>query len=154
MEPDRRAAAASLRQLHHSVRKFPAPGLSSASGISALPISTVSGVGLNEAPWEWNLWRVQDRNERSLQRNAHAKEVRFLNIDNILAELKKERDKFDRAIAALEGIGGSVLRKPDARNGRRKLAKKQKRGGITPAGRKRLSEAMKKRWAVRKKKGS
>ncbi|MGO9606531.1 MAG: hypothetical protein ACLQAT_24595 [Candidatus Binataceae bacterium] len=77
-----------------------------------------------------------------------------MNIDNILAELKKERDKFDRAIAALEGIGGSVLRKPDARNGRRKLAKKQKRGGITPAGRKRLSEAMKKRWAVRKKKGS
>jgi len=34
------------------------------------------------------------------------------------------------------------------------LSSKKKRAGLTPAGRKRLSEAMKKRWAERKKKGS
>jgi hypothetical protein len=33
-------------------------------------------------------------------------------------------------------------------------ASKKRSGGLTPAGRKRLSEAMKKRWADRKKKGS
>ncbi len=32
--------------------------------------------------------------------------------------------------------------------------RKRRRGGLTPAGRKRLSEAMKKRWAERRKKRS
>jgi hypothetical protein len=35
-----------------------------------------------------------------------------------------------------------------------KAATPKKRGGLTPAGRKRLSEAMKKRWAEKRKKAS
>jgi len=35
-----------------------------------------------------------------------------------------------------------------------KAAARKKRGGLTPAGRKRLSEMMKKRWAERRKKAS
>jgi Spy/CpxP family protein refolding chaperone len=34
------------------------------------------------------------------------------------------------------------------------VTKKRKRGGLTPEGRKRLSIAMKKRWAERRKKGA
>jgi hypothetical protein len=67
---------------------------------------------------------------------------------SIVAELKRERDRLSRAIAALEG--------PDtaAAGTKRRVAapqaatsSKKKRAGLTPAGRKRLSEMMKKRWA-------
>jgi len=77
-----------------------------------------------------------------------------LEIDKIVADLKKERDRLIRAITALVG-GGSpatgrkgrpAATKPGATKGKR-------RGGITKEGRKRLSELMKKRWAERRKKG-
>lgn len=77
-----------------------------------------------------------------------------LDIDSILAELKRERDKFDRAIAALEGLGSSAPRRLDRAVDLRRSANKKRSGGITPAGRRRLSEAMKRRWAERRKKGS
>ena len=78
-----------------------------------------------------------------------------MDLDRIVAELKKERDQLGRAIAALLGAAapGAGTRK---RVGRPPASptKKKKRGGLTPAGRKRLSEMMKKRWAERRKKGS
>ena len=76
-----------------------------------------------------------------------------MDIVAIVSELKKERDRLHRAIAALEGIDG-------ARAGSEKLAApslvKGKKGGrrLTPEGRKRLSEMMKKRWAERRRKGT
>ena len=76
-----------------------------------------------------------------------------MDIVAIVSELKKERDRLNRAIAALEGIDG-------ARAGSAKLATptlvKAKKGGrrLTAGGRKRLSEMMKKRWAERRKKGT
>ena len=78
-----------------------------------------------------------------------------MEIDRIVADLKKERDRLIRAIEALVGAGGpSVV----GRKGRVAAlapspAKRKRRGGITKEGRKRLSELMKKRWAERKKKG-
>lgn len=74
-----------------------------------------------------------------------------MDLGKIVAELKVERDRLSQAIAVLEGAG-TTRSKPNKSVTRR--AKSQKRSGLTPAGRKRLSEAMKKRWAERRKKGA
>jgi hypothetical protein len=75
----------------------------------------------------------------------------MLDLDRILKELEGERDRLDRAIALLRG-----MKSP---RGARKTAAssttiKPRRRGLTTAGRKRLSEMMKKRWAERRKKAS
>jgi hypothetical protein len=70
-----------------------------------------------------------------------------LDLDRILEELKKERDRISKAIdELLKSTGFSpVSPKVTRRHGRR-------RGyGISASGRKRLSAAMKVRWAQRKK---
>jgi hypothetical protein len=70
-----------------------------------------------------------------------------LDLDRIISELESERNRISRAIALLEN---------ESRNGTRKAAvhmktatSKERSGGLTAAGRKRLSQAMKKRWAER-----
>jgi hypothetical protein len=77
-----------------------------------------------------------------------------LDIEKIVAELKLERDKISRAIEALDGASttrttskaiASLLSIPAVETGKRKVH--------TAESRKRLSIAMKKRWAERKKKG-
>jgi hypothetical protein len=78
-----------------------------------------------------------------------------VNLVGILSELKAERTRIDRAITAIEGI--SPKPNGSASNHAPKQAKAdvaQKSGGLTAAGRKRLSELMKKRWAERRKKAS
>jgi uncharacterized protein involved in exopolysaccharide biosynthesis len=70
-----------------------------------------------------------------------------VNIDQILKQLREERDRLTRAIDALEGGATSS----HARGPRAAAKKKSSGGGITAAGRKRLSELMKKRWAERRK---
>ena len=70
-----------------------------------------------------------------------------MDLDKIIAELKREREKIGRAIATLlEGAGVS------GKGPTRKTARKRK-GGITQEGRRRLSLAMKRRWAKRRAKG-
>jgi hypothetical protein len=78
-----------------------------------------------------------------------------LEIDKIVADLKKERDRLVRAITALVGASGATTgAKRGRKPGPKAAATKQKRrGGISREGRKRLSELMKKRWAERRKKG-
>ena len=75
-----------------------------------------------------------------------------MDLDRIVAELKRERGRLEQAIAALEG--GVGRRAPIAK--RRAAAaitsSTKQRGGISAAGRKRLSEAMKARWAARRSK--
>lgn len=74
-----------------------------------------------------------------------------MDIQAIVKELKRERERISKAIAALEETDlPAVSRKasPAAI-----LAAPTKRGhGLTPDGRKRLSDAMKKRWVERRKK--
>ena len=73
-----------------------------------------------------------------------------MDLARVVSDLKRERDKLSRAIGALLGSALSPVGKK--RVGRPKgSATKKKRGGLTRAGRKRLSLAMKKRWAERKK---
>jgi hypothetical protein len=83
-----------------------------------------------------------------------------LEIKEIIAELKKEIEGIDRAIAALAGTGPSTVAAKGRRRGRppasskiqaTPVAKKTGRA-LTAEGRKRLSESMKKRWAERRKK--
>ena len=68
-----------------------------------------------------------------------------MDIQEIVAELRTERDQIDRAIASLQGQLSD--------GGARRAARTKPGGpgrGITTAGRKRLSEAMKRRWAERR----
>src|SRR5664279_1786514 len=74
----------------------------------------------------------------------------FVDIQSLLSELKTERNRMDQAISALE-----VLASPSApRRGRPPKAKPstpasgKKRRGMNAAARRRISEAMKKRWAT------
>jgi len=77
-----------------------------------------------------------------------------LEINKIVADLKKERDRLVRAITALVGAGAATGAKRGRKPGRKAATTKRKRrGGISKEGRKRLSEFMKKRWAERRKKG-
>jgi hypothetical protein len=83
-----------------------------------------------------------------------------LDAGKIVAELKSERDRLSRAIEALEGSGPrkyaarvpkiAAAPAPAAMLG---TTSTKKGGRLTAAGRKRLSEAMKRRWAERRKKG-
>jgi hypothetical protein len=76
-----------------------------------------------------------------------------LDIQKILSDLQREKTQLDRAIAALEGLEA----RSSARTGMAGKApaggQRKKRGRMSAEGRRRLSEAMKKRWAERRKKG-
>ena len=75
-----------------------------------------------------------------------------MDIQQLLTDLSRDRDRLDQAIAALEGLGT----RPGSRRGRppgakqAKPARTRKGGGITAAGRRRLSEMMKKAAPKRK----
>jgi hypothetical protein len=73
-----------------------------------------------------------------------------MDIQSIISELKKERDRINRAIAALDGTHTkrTVAPFPSARG---PVSRKRR---FTAAGRKRLSELMKQRWAERRRKTS
>ncbi|HEY5030003.1 MAG TPA: hypothetical protein VIK39_16465 [Candidatus Angelobacter sp.] len=68
-----------------------------------------------------------------------------LDRQSIIAELEAERDRLDSAIAALQGRQGSrtstATGRPDGRRRR-----------LSAAARKKIGQAMKKRWAERKRK--
>jgi hypothetical protein len=85
---------------------------------------------------------------------ASQRKVRVLDLERIVTDLKQERERLDRAIAALEGAKSPrAARKTSVAMPRPSAMKGRKRGGLTPEGRRRLSLAMKKRWAERKKQG-
>ena len=72
-----------------------------------------------------------------------------MDLERIVAELEQERDRLNQAIAVLKQRNlPAAARKTAAGNG--KVSATRGGGGLTPAGRKRLSKLMKKRWAERK----
>jgi hypothetical protein len=79
-----------------------------------------------------------------------------LDTNRIVEELKQERARLDRAIAALDGPASPkvIARKARVAAQQPVALQEAKRDGMTPEGRKRLSLAMKKRWAERRKNGS
>ena len=82
-----------------------------------------------------------------------------MDVQEIIAELRNETERLNQAIAALEGVssrqGTTKSRAPiktvTAVKMRQVPTGKKTGGGLTEEGRKRLSAAMKKRWAVRRK---
>src|SRR5246127_5830302 len=70
----------------------------------------------------------------------------------IVAELKRERDRLSKAIAALDGHSPQSAARTSAVP-HRAARSKRKGDRLTPAGRKRLSDMMKKRWVERSRKG-
>jgi len=76
-----------------------------------------------------------------------------MDIDNILAQLKSERDRLDSAIAALEGSRPRRRGRPAGSGKAASTASsKPPRRHMSAAARKRISEMMKRRWAERKRK--
>ena len=82
-----------------------------------------------------------------------------MEVQEIIAALRNETERLNKAIAALEDIR-TKQREPKTHtptkaaigaNIRPSSMGKQTRGRLTAEGRKRLSEAMKKRWAARRK---
>jgi hypothetical protein len=73
-----------------------------------------------------------------------------VNIENIVATLRSEFDRIGHAIGLLENNAP-----PKARVGRppgsaTKNRGPKRSGGLTPAGRRKLSESMKRRWAQKR----
>lgn len=75
---------------------------------------------------------------------AEQKRIAPLNSQSIISELEAERNRLDEAIEALQGIGGAQRGRIGAKGGRR-------RRHLSSAARKRISAAMRARWAKRKK---
>jgi len=76
-----------------------------------------------------------------------------MDIQSILADLKRERDRLNSAITALEGAGPRRRGRPAGSGAASKAsAGKRPRRHMSPAARKRISEMMKQRWAERKRK--
>jgi hypothetical protein len=70
-----------------------------------------------------------------------------LDLEKIVAELEEERERLGQAIAILKQSNSTAnAPKTAGGNGRGSAVRR----GLTPAGRKRLSELMKKRWAERR----
>ena len=65
-----------------------------------------------------------------------------MEVKRILAELRGEQSRITRAVAALEAISNDGIKRSLSTT-----PKRRRRGRMTAAGRKRLSELMKKRWA-------
>jgi len=68
-----------------------------------------------------------------------------MNTARILGELRGERDRIERAIAAIEGLNSTGRR----RAGRppRAAGTRKRRGRMSVAARKKLSRLLKQRWA-------
>jgi hypothetical protein len=77
-----------------------------------------------------------------------------LDIQAIVKELKRERDRLNTAIIALEGtdLPPTPPKASSATNVPAPPAKKRRH--LTAEGRKRISDMMKKRWAEKRKKAS
>ena len=81
-----------------------------------------------------------------------------MDVQEIIAELRNETERLNQVIAALEGVGSrqgttksrtSTKTAPVAKM-RQSSAGEKTRKGMTEEARKRISEAMKKRWAARR----
>jgi hypothetical protein len=73
-----------------------------------------------------------------------------MDIQTLVSNLKVERNRIDQAISALEGLTSpsSVRRGRPPKAKQVSAASGKKRRGMSAAARKRISEAMKKRWAT------
>ena len=70
-------------------------------------------------------------------------------LKDIIARLEEQRSAIERALSALNALGGTGVQSSREIPAPRSVRAKRK-GGISTEGRKRLAEAMKRRWAVKR----
>jgi len=71
-----------------------------------------------------------------------------VNLQQVVAELKAERDRIERAIAAIEGLNSTGRRRRGRPLGSANALKKRGHRHMSAEARKRISEATKRRWAA------
>jgi hypothetical protein len=82
-----------------------------------------------------------------------------MDVQEIIAELKNETERLNQAIAALEGVGSrqgtakslTPIKTMSGAKTRQAYTGKKAGKGMSAEARKRISEAMKKRWATQRK---
>jgi hypothetical protein len=79
-----------------------------------------------------------------------------MSLETIISELKSERNRLDQAISVLESSHARNGRKPARRQSASVStpSARRRRGHLTAAGRRKLSQLMKQRWAQRRKKAA
>jgi hypothetical protein len=77
-----------------------------------------------------------------------------MDIESILAELRREKDRIESAISSLLGTSAPARRGRPPGKAAEAIAQPatKQRKVMSPAARKRISEAMKKKWAEKRKK--
>lgn len=86
-----------------------------------------------------------------------------MEMKDIIAKLEQQREAIERALTALRGIEAPregrqtpasapehVATAPAATAPAAKTGKRGRKGRLTPEGRRRLAEAMKRRWAIKR----
>ena len=73
-------------------------------------------------------------------------------LKEVIKGLEKQKTAIERALAALREVDGTAVEAgpPTAAAGPVHRGRAKRKGGMTPEGRRRLSEALKKRWAVKR----
>jgi hypothetical protein len=73
-------------------------------------------------------------------------------LKEVIKGLEQQKTAIERALAALREVDGTtaVESVPSATAPARRGRPAKRKGGMTPDGRRRLSEALKKRWAVKR----
>jgi hypothetical protein len=69
-------------------------------------------------------------------------------LNDIISRLENQKQAIEKALSALREVGGAPSAAPAKRAYKHRAVKKS--GGISAEGRKRLAEAMKKRWALKR----
>lgn len=71
-----------------------------------------------------------------------------MDIQSLVSSLKAERGRIDQAISALEGLTSGSVRRGRPPKAKQVASAARKSRNMSPAARKRISAAMKKRWAT------
>ena len=75
-------------------------------------------------------------------------------LKEVIKRLEQQRTAIERALTALREVDGTAVEaSPETSAGpvaAKRGRKAKRKGGMTPEGRKRLSEALKKRWAAKR----
>ena len=101
-----------------------------AKSVSSLFVSELKLAPLNGQLTHSCMIPATKQFESSLKGKQH-----MTDLSAVLVQLKRERDKLDRAIAALSGAGGGT-------SGGKRVKRR-----LSPAARKRIADAQRARWA-------
>jgi hypothetical protein len=71
-------------------------------------------------------------------------------LNEVIEKLEQQRTAIERALSALREVGGVGGGTTGSGPSTGRAAAAKRKGGMTPEGRRRLSEALKKRWAAKR----